>query len=244
MWIWKAKGMQGGFFQDIALAWGGVRAGSIFFRAITTLVVHYVTHRLIHEWVPTIEHPEVLTWIKTRLDAGYSKEQALPAFIRGFLDDYFSFIAGTDEDHERAMNIIHDSFIKLKLKVSTKKEMEEGGLRKNIDILGLNIQLDDFTMGVPAHKVRRLIHMFNKLLTMKKWPQILLSQALGLLESVKIVIPRRIRMSTLYRILHSQGSINPLRKIQLCPSPQAIEIVQRTLHHLHERRSIWWRPTA
>ena len=78
---------------------------------------------------------------------------------------------------------------------------------------------------------------------MRRWPQSLLSQALGLLESVKIVIPKRIRMLPLYNVLYSQGIIEPKKKILLSPSPTAVEIVKRFLHHLRERQSIWWSPT-
>ena len=243
-WCWEAAGLQGGFFQDISLSWGGVRAGSLFFRAITSLVVRYITYLLIRDWMPTIQHAEVLQWIAARRAAGYSAEQCLPAFIRGFLDDFFSFIAGTDEDHERAMVIINQAFVTLNLIISEPKEKEEGGLRRDVDILGLNIRLTSYTMGVPQHKVRRLRHMFGEILKQKKWSQALLSQALGLLQSVKFVIPRRLRLLPLYGVLYSRGQIRPDGFIKVRPSKTAIEIVQRFLQHLDERQSIWWSPTA
>ena len=87
-----------------------------------------------------------------------------PCFHERFLDDFFSFIAGTDEDHERAMDIINQAFATLNLIISEVKEKEEGGLRRNVDILGLNIELTTYTMGVPVHKVRRLRHMFGEIL--------------------------------------------------------------------------------
>jgi hypothetical protein len=92
-WRFPVNGiMRGGWFEDTRMMWGGKRAGIIFHRAVTSLVVLFIHNKLQTHWLPTIADPTTLEWISARRAAGFTPQQQLPAIVKGFLDDFFFFI--------------------------------------------------------------------------------------------------------------------------------------------------------
>ena len=187
-WRFPVNGvMRGGWFEDTRMMWGGKRAGIIFHRAVTSLVVLFIHQKLQTDWLPLISDPTTNEWISARRAAGYATPQLLPAIVKGFLDDFFFIIAGSASDQERAHSIIFNALHFLGFALSESKLISDGPLTTKIDILGHFFDLANMTRGVPQYKQTRAKDTIADLLHHKAWKLESLQSLLGLLQSGRLL---------------------------------------------------------
>ena len=246
--FWKCKihdTIRGGYGEDKKLEWGGTFAANFFNRAITNTTVKWVLFVLEQRWQPTIVDKEVNFWIQNRHLAGFSGQQALPATVDGFLDDYIIALCGNDVDKENGRLWVLTAIKFLDMKLSKSKFIEDGMLREQCSFLGDNYDLVKWTRGIPQHKQDRLMDTLPLLLQDAKWHRKTLESLLGLVESVKGNIPRKWNLLPLYRILHSQDAFYPINEPPEFVNSSATgqKIVQRIMNTLHERQSLFWAPS-
>jgi hypothetical protein len=237
-WRFPVNGiMRGGWFEDTRMMWGGKRAGIIFHRAVTSLVVLFIHKKLQTHWLPTITDPTTLEWISARRAAGFTPQQQLPAIVKGFLDDFFFIIAGSPADQERARSLIFDALHFLRFALSEAKLVSDGKLTTRIDILGHCFDLAAMTRGVAQYKQIRAKDTIADLLKRKTWKLESLQSLLGLLQSVRRGVPRRWPLAPAYAVLHSQGPNAP-RTTPLRPSEDAIRILRRVDATIHLQKNL------
>jgi hypothetical protein len=229
--------MRGGWFEDTRMMWGEKRAGLIFHRAVTSLVVLYIHNELQTRWLPTISDPTTIDWIAARCVAGYTLFQQLPAIVKGFLDDFFFIIAGSTADQENAQSLILDALHFLGFALSEAKLVSEGKLSTRIDILGHCFDLTAMTRGVALYKQTRARDTIADLLQQKTWKLESLQSLLGLLQSVQRGVPRRWPLAPAYAVLHSQGPNAP-KTTALRPSEDAVRILRRVDATIHLQKDL------
>lgn len=238
-WRFPVNGvMRGGWFEDTRMMWGGKRAGILFHRAVTSLVVLFIQKRLQTVWMDTISSLTTRKWITSRRAGGYRDEQLLPAIVKGFLDDFFFIIAGSPEDQAGARSIILDALHHLGFALSESKLLSDGTLSSRIDILGHVFDLKTMTRGVAPYKQKRATDSITDLLNSRTWPLETLQSLLGLLQSVKRSVPRRWPLAPAYAVLHSQGP-DPPAKTALRPSSLAKTILQRVIATITLPKSLY-----
>ena len=221
----------------LRLMWGMKVAGSIFHRGVTTITVRWMIKKLMEEWVPSIICPLTRKWIQERMSHGLTGEQASPFLVNGFLDDFFVFLAGTDEDIARGQQIVMEAFDFLGWELSKSKFLEEGTPDTDGIILGHGIDTQDCVRYITTVKIDRIRRVGTELMQESLWDEKKLSSFIGLVQSVRGDVIRRWRLGPLYRVLHSSFG-----KSKKC-SPRSKVCLQRILSTLHERRSIFHIPT-
>ena len=231
-WCWDDEsGTHCGFLRDQRMQWGAKASGSVYHRGVTTLIVKYVTDRLLKLWVPKIQCPQVRQWSADRLAAGLEGVQAMPASVDGFLDDFFFIVSGTAADRERAREVILDAFRFLGFTISTSKFKEEGTLGQVGEVLGHGIDLKALERFVTAHKKARIEKIINELLDLEIWDRKTIESLVGVIQSVKHDVPRRWRLSDLYAVVYADGVPGPGDNVFASKrAKRALKFVMDTLH--------------
>jgi hypothetical protein len=205
-WCWDDNdGVHCGFMKDMRMQWGAKASGSIYHRGITTLIVKYVTARLLSEWVPNIACPTARKWAADRVAAGLTGVQAMPASVDGFLDDFFFFVCGSEEDRRLAHNTIMEAFRFLGFTISGSKLKEEGSLSQLGEILGHGFDLKKMERFVTAHKQARIRKIITELLRTDVWDRKEIESLVGVIQSVKHDVPRRWRLGELCALVCADG---------------------------------------
>jgi len=246
--FWKCSihgKLRGGYGEDTKMQWGGTAAANNYFRAVTNTTVKWILFLLENFWKPFITDPEVKKWIAHRELAGFTDQQALPAVVDGFLDDFIIALCGSPEDKMLGQMWVLTAIRFLGMKLSEAKFEEDGMLNENCNFLGDNYDLIDWTRGIPQHKQDRLMDVLPPMLVQAQWHRKTLESLLGLLESVKGNVPRQWNLLPLYRILHSRDAYFPINEPPefVVPSDKGRLIIERIQNTLHERQSLFWQAT-
>ena len=102
-WRFPVNGvMRGGWFEDTRMMWRDKRAGIIFHRAVTSLVVLFIQQKLQTDWLPLISDPTTNEWISARRVAGYATPQLLPAMVTAHAQDSGPWQQSLKRDRQRA----------------------------------------------------------------------------------------------------------------------------------------------
>ena len=234
-WIQDDK-LHGGFFRDLRMQWGAKQSGSTFHRGVTSLIVRWIIHVLLSDWLPTISCPDTLAWVAARVDAGFSDSQTLPALVNGFLDDFFLFACGTEDDIERAHALAIHAIWFLGFKISASKYAIEGTPKEEVEVLGHALHLDALQRAVTQHKADRISQDIQSLLSRSTWPKDTLEALIGLIQSVREDIGVRLNLFPLYAVLwagHSRSGPPTY------PSPAAVRVLQKVARCLHKPRPFY-----
>jgi hypothetical protein len=165
-WRWDDDdGVHCGFMKDVRMQWGAKAPGSIYHRGVTTLIVKCLTARLLSERVPNIARPTARKWPADRVAAGLTGVQAMPASVDGFLDGFFFFVCGSEEDRKLAHNIIMEAFQFLGFTISGSKLKEEGSPSQLGEMLGHGFDLKKMERLVTAHEQARIRKNHNRAAT-------------------------------------------------------------------------------
>jgi hypothetical protein len=274
-WKWKeGDDIVGGFMTHVRCEWGQAMSGTWFHRAVTSLMVRWIEKALLEEWVPTIKCEVTRQWVKDRLEMypevwerspeeaqaekdnpkatgrrpkNRNSTQGVPGFCQGFLDGFWTLVAGTTEDVASARRIVMKAFDHVGFIVSKSKLLTEGTPDPEIVILGHDVNLSDGTRGVTAHKRVRIQDQIKELGPSKRWSRKLLERLIGLLQSVREDVDRRWNLTPLYQIMRRRPSSS---NEWVFPTRRAREALVKVLATLHERRSLsrrktrWIIPTA
>ena len=150
-WKFEDNGeMKGGWVRSLRLMWGMKIGGSVFHRAVTTLTVKWIIRRLIEDWIPHIKCKKTKAWMEERTSDPH------PFMVNGFLDDFFIFIAGTDEDIALAHAVVMKAFEYLGWEISKSKFEEEGTPSTDGVILGHGINTEEGVRYITPTKVDRI----------------------------------------------------------------------------------------
>jgi hypothetical protein len=242
-WTWvEGQTMQGGFMIDKRMEWGMACSGTVFFRAVTCLMVRWIEKALIEEWMPHVEDAQVRKWVRERAEQGLGAEmQGCPGFCHGFLDDFWIFIAGTLHDIALAKKVVMKAFYEMGFDVSESKLETEGTPSATGVILGHDICLTTGTVGVTEYKQVRARDLVLDMEVTGRWRRKMLESLLGLLQSVRCAVRRRWRMDPLYELLRRRGS--KMHGAWVVPSRRARKALKRIMETLTERRPVNAAPT-
>ena len=242
-WTWLEKGeWRGGYLHDVRMEWGMAYSGTVFHRAVTSLMVRWVEKALREEWAPNIKCSTTREWMLRRLEMGLDGTQGVPGMVQGFLDDFWIFAAGTEEDIALARVVVMKAFQKAGFLVSASKLRTEGSMAEEVVILGHDIDIAGGTRGVTAYKQARMKDQAAEL-GVTQWHRKKLEQWLGLAQSIRGDVSRRWSLASLYKLLRGEGP-------WVRPSKSARRALQRVLDTLNERKSLaavptrWAIPTA
>jgi hypothetical protein len=241
-WCWDDDtGTHCGFLRDQRMQWGAKASGSLYHRGVTTLIVKYVTDRLMKLWLPKIQCPKIRKWSADRLAAGLDGVQAMPASVDGFLDDFFFIISGTETDRSRAHHIIMEAFKFLGFTVSSSKLEKEGTPSQLGEVLGHGLDLCALERFVTEHKKARITKIILELLGCASWERKKIESLVGVIQSVKHDVPRRWRLGELYAVVHAAGV--PGKVDAVFASERAKRALRFVLDTLHLRSPLVFRPT-
>jgi len=134
--------------RDKRMEWGMAYSETVFHRAVTSLMVRWIERALITKW-----SPKTRKWMEERAKQGLDKMQGCPGFCHGFLDDFWIFMAGTQEDIELAQAVVMEAFYDMGFEVSESKLATEGSPAENGVILGHDIDLASGTVGVTEYRL-------------------------------------------------------------------------------------------
>ena len=249
-WSWmEGSKLQGGYMRDKRMEWGMAYSGTVFFRAVTSLMVRWIERALVREWMPHIQDEAVRKWMRERAEQGLGGEmQGCPGFCHGFLDDFWIFIAGSLQDIALAKTVVMKAFYDMGFHVSESKLETEGTPAAQGVILGHDIDLNDGTVGVTEYKRVRARDLVNDMQVEGKWKRKLLESLLGLLQSMRCAARRRWRMDPLCAMLRRRCV--KTAGAWLVPSAGARRALRRIMDTLTDRRPInavptrWVIPTA
>ena len=223
------------------MQWGAKASGSVYHRGVTTLIVKYVTAKLLSDWVPNITCPKARKWAADRTAAGLDGVQAMPASVDGFLDDFFFFICGSKADRELAHKVVMEAFEFLGFTLSKSKFEEEGTPSQEGEILGHGFDLVNLERFVTAHKQARIRKIVEKLLETDAWDRKEIESLVGVIQSVKHDVPRRWRLGEMYALVHADGV--PGKEDRVFASDRAKRALAFVLDTLHLRSPLRFRPT-
>ena len=180
-WSWHdATGLHSGFLKDKRVQWGGRFCGMLFHRSVTTFV-RFLSYLLETSWMPRVQCPKVRAWVATRSAAGLTDQQLVAGFVMAFLDDWFPFLCGTDDDIKLGHEIIMEAIDKMGFRISAPKLLVEGTPSQHGVILGHGIDLHRQVRFITPHKRLKISFHFKDFLTDKFWNRKLLEQGIGLL---------------------------------------------------------------
>ena len=242
-WKWLEKGeWRGGYLHDVRMEWGMAYSGTVFHRAVTSLMVRWVEKALREEWAPKIKCRTTREWMLRRLEMGLDRTQGVPGMVQGFLDDFWIFAAGSEEDIALAREVVMEAFRKAGFLVSASKLRTEGSMAETVVILGHDIDIASGTRGVTAYKQTRMRDQAAELGD-AQWHRKKLEQWLGLAQAIRGDVRRKWSLAPLYKLLRGEGP-------WVRPSKSARRALKRVLETLDERKSLiavptrWVIPTA
>jgi hypothetical protein len=180
-------------------------------------VVRWIEKALLEEWAPTVTSQAARQWMEERRAAfpelwelseeelaaelanpeapkrtpkNRNSTQSVPGLVQGFLDDFWMFTAGTEEDVASARAVVMKAFERMGFIVSTSKLATEGTPDPEVVILGHDLDLHDGTRGMTHHKRVRIQDQVRGL-GAEKWSRKKLEQLVGLIQSIRDDVNRR-----------------------------------------------------